>query len=213
MVNPWAVTSVTFIDLNAAVGCLMFRFEHPTPARNRTRNSGQTLRGWEGFIRSHLQPDDAGFEGELAIHDAVNGAADAMVAFPLLLPDKVKANAGRDLHAELGFLDPAEADETFPADEGAGVKTCELGGGFDHQHAGKKRPARDVARDPELVRPHVFVADDASQRRFRVDDGVEHLHLAALRVGGPDRLLIVNHAVEVDAGDVKDELGRHGYEG
>ena len=46
------------------------------------------------------------------------------------------------------------------------------------------RPAGDMARDPELVRPHVLVADDVPRLAVGVNDRVQHLHVSALRIGG-----------------------------
>src|SRR5687767_5890642 len=120
-----------------------------------------------------------------------------MVAFPVLLSEQVEAHAGRDLLAEFGFLDAAETNKTLPADEFPRVEARELGGALDHQHAGEEWPAWDVPRNPELVRPHVLVADDPAQIRLGVDDAVEHLHIPALRVGFADRFLVKDDLVEV----------------
>ena len=52
----------------------------------------------------HFRADDAALEDELAVHDAVHGAVDAVVAFPDLLTEQVQPAAGGDLLAELAFL-------------------------------------------------------------------------------------------------------------
>jgi hypothetical protein len=66
-----------------------------------------------------------------------------------------------------------------------------------------------VALDPELVGADVLDADDLAEPGVDVRDPVEVLHVPALRVGLADLLLRVQDAVEVDAGDVEQELWRH----
>src|SRR5690349_9153078 len=112
MVNPCGVRSVTFMDLNDAVGCLT------AEQAKESRISGTAARSLSCFISSyisltfhlHFATDDAGFERELPVHHAMHGALDAVMAFPELLAHEVEAYAGWNLHPELGFLDPAEAD-------------------------------------------------------------------------------------------------------
>src|SRR5438046_2666386 len=119
IVKPCGVTSVTFIVLNEAVGCLRVSLAQ---ARERKISGTRAAKILMRRIISHFRSDDGGFERELAVDHAVDHAANAMMPFPLLLPDEVESLPRRNLHAELGVLHPAEADEPFPADEAAGVK-------------------------------------------------------------------------------------------
>src|SRR5207253_6448061 len=107
------------------------------------------------------------------------------------------------------FVDAAETDEAFPADISASVKAGELRAGLDHQHAGEQRAAGDVAGNPEFVGTDILVANDQPIFGFGPDDAVELFHVAALGIGGTDRLLIEEQGFEVDGGDVKEVFGGH----
>src|SRR4051794_20867351 len=94
----------------------------------------------------------------------------------------MQPNARLDCLAELAVFDSAEADETFPADVKLDVDAGELSRRFDHQHAGKKRAAGDVAGDPELGVFDVLEAKDLALVRVGPDDAIELLHVPAMRV-------------------------------
>src|SRR5436309_6832669 len=138
-----------------------------------------------------FRADDTRFKDNRPGHQALDFALDAVVPLPHLLPDDVEARAGDDRLTEADFVGPPEADEPLPADEFTRVKRSQLGPRFDHQHPRQQRPAGDVPLDPELVGPHVLVADDPAKLWLGIYDGVQLLHVPALRVAGADFLLVV----------------------
>src|SRR5438105_213959 len=150
MVNPCGVKSDTPIRENVAVGDLIA--EQPS-AISMSESNGVNLRIFMIKPPSHFRADDRGLEDHLSVDHAVHDAADAMMPFPLLLSDQIKPRPRLYLLPELGFLDTAESDESFPSDERARVKAGELRRRLDHQHPGKQRPTRDVTGDPELISP------------------------------------------------------------
>src|SRR4051812_17429011 len=109
---------------------------------------------------SHLRSNDIPFKHQLAIHQALRLAHDPAMAIPDLLAKKKHPLAGHDLSAEAAFVSSPETDEARPLHVFLGVERRQLRRGFDHQHARKQGPARDMPRDPELVRPDVFVAQN-----------------------------------------------------
>lgn len=56
---------------------------------------------------------------------------------------------------------------------------------------------------------HVLVTNQQVLRRIDVDDGIEVLHLVALRVDPADLLLVGDDLVEVQLPHFKNRLGRH----
>src|SRR4051812_21541491 len=76
------------------------------------------------FPGLNLRPHDRGFEHDPPVHQPLDLALDAAVAFPGFLADDVEALAGGDGGAEADVGGAAEADEAFPAYEFTGVKRC-----------------------------------------------------------------------------------------
>jgi hypothetical protein len=156
-----------------------------------------------------LDADDFRLKNDISVDDALDGAEEAAVALPDLLAEDVHLCRRNDLLAEPAVFNAAEPNEAGPADEPAGVERGELGGGLDHQDAGEERPAGDVAGNPEFIGSDVFISDQAMVIGVNVDDAVEHLHVAAMRIGLTNRLLIENLFAEVETGNIKKQLRRH----
>jgi hypothetical protein len=64
--------------------------------------------------------------------------------------------------------------------------------------------------DPEFIAADVLISDEAMALLIDVDDAIEHLHVAAVRIALADGLLVEDVPAEVEAGDVKKQLWRHG---
>ena len=104
---------------------------------------------------------------------------------------------------------PAETDESLPADIFSGVEAGQLRAGFDHEDAGQKRSAGDVSGHPEFIVANVLVADDFALGGLSINDGVQVLHVAALRIAFADRRLIEDDAIEINLRDVVEDLRGH----
>lgn len=60
-----------------------------------------------------------------------------------------------------------------------------------------------MARDPELVGPHILISDKAMKIGIDIDNAIEHFHVAALGVDFPNGLLIEEVGQPFQAGNVK----------
>lgn len=158
----------------------------------------------------HLHADDFGLEDQDSIDDSLHGAKQVAVTTRDLLTQDVHAGWGHDLLAKSAVLDSAEADETGPADEFPGIEGCQLRRRLDHQNAGKQGPPGNVPGDPEFIVADVLISDEAMVFVIDVDDAVEHLHVAAVGIALADGFLVEDVPGEVEAGDVKKQLRRHG---
>src|SRR5262249_12949293 len=163
-----------------------------------------------GLLARHRYADD------FAVKD--HGVADETLDVEDRLPpvqlhrlgDEHEPVADVDDTAEANVLHAAEADKVAleqPVAEGevAGELRRRLA---DHD-ARHERVARHVPAHPELVRTHVLVAGDDVVDRVLVDDGVELLHLEALRIDLAYGLLIRDHAAQVQLHRVVVHFGRH----
>jgi hypothetical protein len=66
-----------------------------------------------------------------------------------------------------------------------------------------------MSLDPEFIGANILKADDSAKLRLGIHNAVELLHVSALRVALANRLLIVNHLVQINSADVVQELRRH----
>ena len=80
---------------------------------------------------------------------------------------------------------------------------------LDHDHAGQERTPGDVDRHPELVVADVLIANDLVGSDVHIHDAVQVLHVPALGIDLADGFLIHGNGVQVDVGDVKQQLRGH----
>ncbi|MGD0461801.1 MAG: hypothetical protein ABSB74_04860 [Tepidisphaeraceae bacterium] len=147
--------------------------------------------------------DDLSLEGDGPADHSLNGATHSTVAVPDLLAEEIHAHGGHDLLAESAFVDAIEANETRPTGKFSAVERSQLSAGLDHQDAREQGPAGDVARDPELVGPHILISEKALKFRIGKDNAVEHFHMAALGIAFPNGRLIEDVGQLFQVGNVK----------
>ena len=160
-------------------------------------------------LDSELCPDDLRFKYDIAANDALDTAADPAMTIPQLQTQHIHPAAWSDWGSEFDVGYTAEPNEPFPTHKSARVKRRELGAAFDHEHAWKQRPARDMSGHPELTVLHILKANDLTFFGIGEADSVELFHVAALGVRRPHPFLIEENLVEVDVGNIKKELWRH----
>src|SRR5258706_1390840 len=160
-------------------------------------------------LRLHHSPDHLPLKNHAPIDQPLTDTAHPPVPLPRFDADDVKPRSRRHRGPEFHLLDPAKSDESFPPAGVMGEKRGQLRRRLDHDDARKQRPTSDVSVYPEFVIPHVLVPNDVPLRHIHVNDGVQMLHGAALGVDLANGVLIVNQAVEVDAGKVKEQLRGH----
>jgi len=124
------------------------------------------------------------------------------MAFPRFHADQIKPTAWFDDLSKSNFFAATKSDESLPADVSAHKEAGELRRRLDHDHARQERPARDMPRHPELIGPNILVAHKLTFVRFGPDDGIQMLHIPALRIGVADTFLVEEDLIEVDAADV-----------
>src|SRR5262249_22129027 len=134
---------------------------------------------------------------------------DAAMTVPDELAQEYHPLPGNDLAAEAALIAGAESDEAGPFDVFLRVEARQLGCGLDHQHAGEKRPAGNMPRHPELIGADILVANDRPFLLIRPNHSLQHFHIAAVRIHLADLLRAEENLVQIDPGDVKDELWGH----
>ena len=76
-----------------------------------------------------------------------------------------------------------------------GGETGQLGGSFQHDHAGHYRAAGNVAWDPELVICDIFISHDRTGVFIKVDNRIQLAHFMSMWIYLLDRF-------DVDSPDV-----------
>ena len=110
--------------------------------------------------------------------------------------------AWNNLPAKTRFI---AAEETEKAERGksrAKQPTRALRGGFDHQHARKQRPARDVMHAPEFIGAHILRANALTQIVTRPNDAIALSHWPGLRQKRIERQPIADRCREINGCDV-----------
>src|SRR5690606_13519451 len=127
------------------------------------------------------------------VYHALDIAADAAMALPDPLPEDIHPAAGKHLLAELDAIDTPKADEPLPPQDFFRVKASQLGARFDHDHARQQRPAGNVPFNPELILANILVPHDAMLSLFDMNDRIQVLHVAPLRIHLTNGVLVIKN--------------------
>jgi len=117
--------------------------------------------------------------------------------------------ARNDCAAELDIRNAAKSQKPLAGSVAHNVIAHKLGGGFDHQHARKNRPAWNVGLDPELIRPDVAISDNDPGLAVNLVDSVQKLEFVTVRIDLVNTRVIHNNFAGVKCGYVDNWLRRH----
>lgn len=138
--------------------------------------------GWADQLQ-----DDAGdfsFEYEVVTDEALGLEAGHPRSQAGGFYDHDEVVSGLDATAKLYFIDSGKTEELFAFGIEFQVenKGADLGGHFDHEHAGHEGTTGDVTASPEFFGTLVFESDGEPAFDIEVDQFVELLELVALTV-------------------------------